>query len=65
MLTLLVVIADALVIMAIAAAVNHRRDSVPDRWRTSGTDDGASSWMFVMSGDGGPDCASSDAGRRV
>ena len=63
MLTLLVVIAGALLIMAIAAAVNRRRDSLPYSARTSGTDGGASSWMPVMSGDGeASDCASSDAG---
>ena len=65
MLTLLVVIAGALVIMVIAAAVKRRRDSPHDNVRTSGTDDGASSWMFVMSGDGNDgasDCASSDVG---
>ena len=62
MLTVLVVIAGALVIVAISAAVNRRRESPRCGTRTSGTDDGASSWMFVMTGDGGSDCASSDAG---
>ena len=53
MLMVLVVIFGALVIMAIAAAVNRRRDSLTYRPRTSRSDDGASSWMFVMTGDGG------------
>jgi hypothetical protein len=59
MLTLLVVIAGALVIMAIAAAVNRRRDSLTYSPRTSGSDVGT--WVPVMT-DGGSDCASSDAG---
>ena len=46
MLTLLVVIAGALVILAIAAAVNRRRASLPYSARTLGTDDGASSWIW-------------------
>jgi hypothetical protein len=63
MLTLLVVIAGALVIMAIARPVNRRGDSLSDRARTSGSDDAASSWMPMMSGaDSASDCGASDGG---
>ena len=64
MLTVFVVIAGALVIVAIAAAVNRRRDSLPYSARTSGTDDAAASWVPVMT-DGGSDCNTSDAGAGV
>jgi len=59
MLTMIVVL-GALVIMAIAATANRRRDSRSNRWRTSGTDDGASSWAWY--GGSGSDCDSYDAG---
>ena len=51
MFTVLVVISGALVIMAIAAAVNRRRDSLTYSPRTSRSDDGASSWVTVIGGD--------------
>jgi hypothetical protein len=60
MLTPLVVLLGALVIMAIAAAVNRNRNRRPDCWRTSGRDEGASSWTWY--GGGGSDCDNSDAG---
>ena len=58
MLTLLVVISGALVIMAIAAAVNRRREEPALSGRTSGTDD-ASIELAARDGrqDGGSDCA--------
>ena len=45
MLTLLVGISGTLVIMSIVADVNRRRDSLTYSPRTSGSDDGASSWV--------------------
>jgi hypothetical protein len=48
LLIVLVVISCALVIVAISAAVNRRRESLPYSARTSGTDNGT--WMAVMSG---------------
>ena len=62
MLTVLVVISCAFVIMLITAVLNRRRDSASYSARTSGTDAGVSSWMSVITVDGGSDCASSDAG---
>jgi hypothetical protein len=53
MFTVLAVISCALVIVAISAAVNRRRASLPYSARTSETVDGASSWMPAMSGDDG------------
>jgi hypothetical protein len=46
MLTLILVFSGALVIMAIAAALNRRRESLPYGARTSKTDAGAYGWCL-------------------